>query len=379
MRNCLLIAGGGTGGHLMPGVAVAQAVRGMRPGVGVAFVSTGKDLERRVLAREGYRLITLKARALVGAGGLDKIKALAVLPGSVGRALGIIWREKPGAVLAVGGYAAFPLGVAAWLSGVPLAVQEQNASAGLTNRALGRLARQVFISFAPAASDFPAGRAMLTGNPVRPALLESAREAADARPDPARKFRVLILGGSQGASSINRAVTRALPRLAARRERLEFIHQAGERDLAKVRAAYAEHGFAAEVEAFFEDMGRLYGGAHLVVCRAGAGTLTEVAACRRAAVAVPYPHAAGDHQTINARAQVEAGAARLVADRDLNGETLAALLHEFLDQPALIPAMEAAARDQARPDAAAQIARHCLGLMAGGPDGCGGEHGGKHV
>lgn len=363
MARGLLIAGGGTGGHLFPGLAVAAACRAQEPGLELAFVNTGKALESQALSRAGYDLEPLAARAFRGAGLMGRLKSLAVLPGALLGARSILKRRRPALVLAVGGYAAFPLGVMARLGGVTLAVQEQNALPGLTNRLLGKVARQVFVSFPEAQAHFPARRSLLVGNPVRPDLLEAARQAAGQRPDPGERFRVLILGGSQGAHSLNQALCQALPLLAGQKARLHFTHQTGASDQALVQAAYAEQGFEAQVADFFEDMGRLYGLAHLVICRAGAGTLTELTACGRAGICVPYPHAAGDHQTKNAQSLVSAGAARLLPDGQLSGQAVASLLLELMDQPQVLRAMEERAQALGRPQAAQEIASRCLALI----------------
>jgi UDP-N-acetylglucosamine--N-acetylmuramyl-(pentapeptide) pyrophosphoryl-undecaprenol N-acetylglucosamine transferase len=363
MSGGLLIAGGGTGGHLFPGLAVAQALRAMRPELEVAFVSTGKALESQVLAGAGFDLEAIAAKAFRGAGWLGRFKSLAALPGALLSARAIIQRRRPALVLAVGGYAAFSLGLMARLMGVPLLVQEQNALPGLTNRILSLLAARVFISFQEAAAHLPSGKTFLTGNPLRAELLAQAREAAGQRPEPGQQFRVLVLGGSQGAKSLNQALVEALPLLGSRRERLFFTHQTGQKDQAEVEAGYGRHGFAAQVAAFFPEMGRLYGLAHLVICRAGAGTLTEVMACGRAALCVPYPFAAGDHQTKNALALAQAGAGRHLPQRDLKPATLAALIAEFMDRPQLLSAMEERSQALGRPRAAQDIAHECLAMI----------------
>lgn len=362
--RALLIAGGGTGGHLFPGVAVASELKALKPELNLAFVATGKALESEVLARAGYRLEPLSVRALRGAGLLDRVKALAALPRAVWQARRLLAKYRPGCVLAVGGYAAFPLGLAAWLGGVPLLVQEQNAVPGLTNRLLARLARRVFISFAAAAAHFPAGKSLLTGNPVRLELIEQARAAQAQRPDPTKTFRVLVLGGSQGAHSINVAVCAALPLLAERSGRLFIVHQTGAKDEAEAARAYEQAGqpgqALGQVAAFFQDVGRHYGLAHLCLCRAGAGTACELAAVGRAAVLVPYSFAAGDHQTANARALADSGAAVLIPNAELSGEKVAELIAGLMDAPARLARMEAAAAALGRPQAAREIALACL-------------------
>lgn len=363
MSHAVLIAGGGTGGHLFPGVAVAQELKAARPEITVAFVGAGRALEGDALARAGFASERLAVRAVRGAGLLGRIKALAVLPGAVLKARAIIKRYRPGLVMAVGGYAAFPLGVAAWLSGVPLAVQEQNAVPGLTNRMLLKLAKVVFAAFEQSMAELPPAKARFVGNPVRADLVAQARQAAEGRPENGEPFTLLILGGSQGAHSINQAMADAAPLLAERADRLRIIHQTGANDVAMVGEAYQQHGITAEVAAFFNDVGRCFGAAHLVLCRAGAGTLTEAAAVGRAVVAVPYPHAAGDHQTHNARAMEAAGAAKLIVDRDLDGAAAAGIITALMDDHPRRQAMEAAALAMAKPEAATEIANVCLALM----------------
>jgi len=357
----VLIAGGGTGGHLFPGMAVAGQMLRERPGLSLAFVNAGRPLESRVLAQAGYGQEVLPAKAFRGKGMLSRLAALAVVPGAVIKAVGLIRRRRPGLVLAVGGYAALPLGLAAWLCRVPLAVQEQNALPGLTNRVLGKVATVAFVAFAAASKHFPSGKSEFCGNPVRQELLEQAGQTE--REDPAQRFTVLVLGGSQGARSLNQAVTGALELLSERKGRMFFIHQTGESDAEWVRQAYQDAGFAAEVAPFFEQVGLCYGRAHLVLCRSGAGTVTEGLATGRAMICVPYPYAAGDHQRLNAQALVDAGAARLIPDAELNAETAARAIAELMDHADQRLAMEQSARQMARPQAARDIAGRCLELM----------------
>jgi UDP-N-acetylglucosamine--N-acetylmuramyl-(pentapeptide) pyrophosphoryl-undecaprenol N-acetylglucosamine transferase len=363
MSHAVLIAGGGTGGHLFPGLAVAAALRELDPELSLAFVSSGKALESRVLQEAGYHLEAIKVMALRGRGLWGRLKSLAALPRALWSALSIIRRYQPGLVLAVGGYAAFPLGVAAWLKGVPLAVQEQNAVPGMTNQALSKFAKMVFTSFPGVERHLPASKIRFKGNPVRLELIQRAEQAAGQRRDASQEFHLLVVGGSQGAHSLNQGMKHALPLLNAQAERLRVVHQTGPQDEAEVRAAYEAAGVQAEVSAFINDMGQAYGNAHLVICRAGAGTLTEVLCAGRAAVCVPYPFAAGDHQTANARSLVEADAALLVPDAEFNGERAAEIINQFMAEPHALARMEAKASELAKPQAAREIARDCLELM----------------
>lgn len=366
MSAAVLIAGGGTGGHLFPGLAVAGALRSLRPEMPVTFVSAGKALESDVLKRAGLPLEPLKASAFRGRGVMGRIKALAQVPPSVWRAMGLIKRHKPGLVLAVGGYAALPLGLAARIKGVPLAVQEQNASPGLTNRVLSKFADVVFTSFPGAENELPAAKCELMGNPVRAELLDQA--ATVQRPEPGDEFRVLILGGSQGAQSINKGVTAALELLTEHKDKLRFVHQTGQSDEQWVAEAYKTAGFQAEVKAFFQDVGKLYGWAHLIICRAGAGTLTEVMATGRACVAVPYPYAAGDHQMLNAKALQAQKAAKLIADSEFDAKTAAQAMNEFINDAEALYEIQRNALALAKPEAAKAIAKRCLEIMKEGAD-----------
>lgn len=365
MSASVLIAGGGTGGHLFPGLAVAAELKRLRPELRLAVVGAGRALEGELVARAGLNAERLKVRALRGQGLWGRLRALAVLPGAVWGALRLIRRYRPGLVLAVGGYAAFPLGLAAFLARVPLAVQEQNAILGMTNRALSRLARVVFVSFPGAGAGLPERKVLFTGNPVRPELLAQAEKHRVERPEATRRFNLLVLGGSQGARSINRALCAALPLLADLKDRLSLTHQTGRADLEEVRRAYNDSGLEHEVSDFFDDMGRRYALAHLVICRSGAGTVTELAAVGRAALCVPYPYSAGGHQEKNAAALAEAGGAQVIQDAELSGELVARRVREFMEQPARLAEMETAARSLGRPQAAERIAEHCLAIMEG--------------
>ncbi|MBN2885336.1 MAG: undecaprenyldiphospho-muramoylpentapeptide beta-N-acetylglucosaminyltransferase [Chromatiaceae bacterium] len=356
MGACIGIMAGGTGGHVFPALAVAEALRAA--GAEVFWIGTRQGLEARLAPAHGFEMEWIDFSGVRGKG----LATLARAPWRLGRAVAqsvrILRRRRPDVLLGMGGFVAAPGGLAARLLGVPLVIQEQNRVPGLTNRWLARLATRVFEGFP---GTFPAARgAEPSGNPVRRAILELpppvARWAARVGP-----LRLLVLGGSLGAQALNTTLAPALARLSAD-ARPQVRHQAGERTLEEARAAYAAAGVEAEVSAFIEDMAEAYAWADLVVCRAGALTLAELAAAGVGSVLVPFPHAVDDHQRANAAYLVEAGAARLIIQSDLSVERLAELLAELLGERARLLAMAEAARGLARPAATETIANACLEL-----------------
>jgi len=264
---------------------------------------------------------------------------------------------NPHLVLGMGGHSAGPAGVAAWLLGIPLALHEQNAIPGATNRYLSRLAAKIFVSFSACGDFFPRGRSLWTGNPIRPEFFEPGEPRADL------PFTVMITGGSQGARALNMAVLAGLPRLTDLKNRLAFLHLTGETDREAVAAGYREHGFAAKVAAFTPEVAAWMRRAHLLVCRAGASTLAELAAVGRAAILVPYPFAANNHQEFNARFLAESGAAEIIFNKDFTGEAFAGKINQFLTAPEHLANMEAASRKLAKPDAAKEIVAGCVALI----------------
>jgi UDP-N-acetylglucosamine--N-acetylmuramyl-(pentapeptide) pyrophosphoryl-undecaprenol N-acetylglucosamine transferase len=286
-----------------------------------------------------------------------RLRAWCGVPGHVLSARNRLKEIKPDLVLGVGGHASGPVGVAAWNLGIPLAIHEQNAIPGLTNRLLGRLARRVFLSFPDDAGYFAPDRTSWTGNPIR-------REFFNPLPPRAESpFTVLVMGGSQGAHHLNVEVLKALPLLKDHRERLHFLHLTGDADLDLVRQGYADAGFAAEVAAFTPEVAAWMGRAHLLVCRAGAGTLAELTALGRAALLVPYPFAANNHQEANARFLEKAGAAELILNKHFTGEVLADRIEQVWAQPERLKAAEDASLRLAKPRAAQEIVAGCLELL----------------
>lgn len=356
----LIVAGGGTGGHLFPGIAVAQLFLTRHPRNRVLFINAGRPLEVNVLARLGWPHATIPVEGIKGRGLWRQLNALAKIPGALRQSRALIQDFEPDGVLGVGGYSAGPVVLAAWMLGVPTALHEQNRLPGLTNRLLRRVVDRIYLTFADDTHRFDPRKALVTGNPVRDEIL-----ALGAKPKPSADpatFHLLILGGSQGARAINDAMMAALPRLADC-PGLQVVHQTGLEDEPAVARAYARAGIAATVRAFFNDMAEQYHRAHLIVCRAGATTVAEITAVGRAALFIPFPHAADDHQTGNARALVEAGAAEMVAQGDLNGDLLAERILDFVNQRQRLAEMAARALTLGRPEAALNIVNDLYQLM----------------
>jgi len=362
----LVIAGGGTGGHLFPGIAVAEEFLSRAEGNEVLFVGTERGIEARVLPRLGFPVEFIAAAGIRGKGGLSQLKGMTMLLYGYSQSRRILKEFRPDLVLGVGGYASGPVVLAARGMQIRRFIHEQNAIPGMTNKLLARVADEVFISLDESRSFFPKGKTLLTGNPVRKEILAGVGNPPQPPFDkggcpPGRgDFRLLIFGGSAGAHSVNQAVMAALPFLARFRERLSITHQTGENDLAEVREAYRREGFAAEVVPFIDDMAGAYRDATLVVCRAGATTIAEVTACGKACIFIPYPHAVDDHQRRNAEALLKKGAGFMLLEQELSGERLAQQIGELLETPALIESAGANARELARLDAARVIVDEML-------------------
>jgi len=353
----VVIAGGGTGGHLYPGLALADALAARA--VEVVYVGTANGIEARVVPETPYALHLLPGRQVRG-GGIAGAAAGALAAGrGLLRALVLLARLEPALVVGVGGYASVAVVLAAVLRRLPTLLLEQNVVPGAANRFLGRHARRVCVGFAAAVGAFPEGRAVHTGNPLRPGVL-----AARTRPPHAR-LGVLVFGGSAGAHRLNEATVEALAALGEEPRRWQVTHQTGTADRDSVRARYAALGLDVRVEPFIVDMGAAYTAADVVVGRAGAMTCSEVTAVGLPSILVPYPHAADDHQRRNAEVLVAAGAATMVLDRDLDGARLGTALREIAGDPARRLAMAERARALGRPDAADRVADACLGLMVG--------------
>lgn len=353
----VLIAGGGTGGHVFPMVAVADALRGEQSDVEVVFVGTGRGIETRVIGEAGERLELLDVLPLRGRGARGFVKgawrALMVLR----EARALVMRVKPDVVFSVGGYAAGPVTLAARACGVPVTLLEPNCVVGFTNRLLAPLVRRAYVCFPETRAAFRETQVRWTGVPLRARFEPSPYRAAD-------RVRVLVMGGSQGAQALNESVPRALAACMARHPEVEVVHQTGKDKDPAVRALYDELGIRSRVEVttFIDDVAGALAEADLVVERSGAGSLAELCAVGRAAVLVPYPHAADDHQRHNAQSLERDGAAVCVVQADASADRLESELERLLDDPRARAEMAARAADRGRPDAARDVARDLLEL-----------------
>jgi UDP-N-acetylglucosamine--N-acetylmuramyl-(pentapeptide) pyrophosphoryl-undecaprenol N-acetylglucosamine transferase len=357
----LAVAGGGTGGHIFPALAVAREFRRREPGARVLYLGTAGRLEERVVPREGpwVRFHGLRVRGLKGQGPLGAIAALALAARAFGECRREIAAFGADLLLGTGGYSSGPAALAARTLGIPVVLQEQNAVPGLTNRILARIARKVFIAFEPARRQFPEGRSVLAGNPVRDDALGAGGQVGNGP-----GLRLLVLGGSQGARGVNRLVAGALPLLAAAGCDLSFVHQSGEPERESVAAAYRSAGLDAEVATFFDAMGQRYGAADLVIARAGAGTIAEIAANGRPAILVPFPYAAGDHQRANARWLADRRGALIVEERGPDAPSeLARTITALAGDRERLRAMAQASAAVGVRDAASRIVDECRRML----------------
>ena len=353
----VILAGGGTGGHLFPGLAVAREFQRRDGRNEILFVGTEQGIEFRILPKEGFKLETLTVKGMKGRGLRGLIDALTGVPSSMLRSLRIIRAFRPDCIIGLGGYASGPLLLAGKLKGIRCAIMEQNLRPGFTNKFLARWVDRVFTAYSESAGHFPGARVVETGNPVRWQKLPQVQKSA--------KFSLLVFGGSAGARRINFAFVDALKRLVELAGAMRVTHQTGQADYTAIKNAYAALPFEAEVTPFIDKMDEVYAKADLVVCRAGATTVAEITAFGKAAILVPYPYAIYDHQRGNARALQDRGAADMILDQDLTGEVLAARIRAYFSDRERLARMAGAARALGRPEAAARIVEESYGLVTG--------------
>src|SRR5438874_6016129 len=360
----VVIAGGGTGGHLYPGIAVARELLARRADAEISFAGTSKGIEARVVPREGFPLDVIRSGGLKGKSIVDRARGASLLPASLLDAWRVLSRRRPDLVIGVGGYSSGPVVLIAALRGIPTMLLEQNAVPGLTNRLLARFVRAAAVTF-DSTRLFFGPKAFVSGNPVRPEFIGTAGPGKESDIDAGSDHgaRLLVFGGSQGAHAINMAMVEAAAELAAGSSHLHLTHQTGERDVEMVRAAYRQAGLEADVEPFLYDMGRQLGQADVIVCRAGATTLAEITAAGKAAILVPLPTTTDDHQHRNAEALAAKGAAEVLLQQEMTGAVLAERLLALAADRERRMRMSAAARSLARPDAARVIVDRALELV----------------
>ena len=369
---CVLMSGGGTGGHLYPGIAVARELRRRRPGARIVFAGTGRGAEARTVNDQGFEHVLIRSAGLKGTSWPARVRGFSLLPVSAWDAWRVLGRVGPDLVIGLGGYSAGAVVLLAALRRIPTMVLEQNVKPGITNRLLAPVVSAAAVSHDATLPQFR-GKGFVAGNPVRPEFFEPTASEAPPGPPPApptpRPLHVLVLGGSQGAHAINLAMTAAAPVLAASGVALAVTHQTGRRDQGPVQEAYVRAGVPARVAPFFQEMADIMRRADVVVSRAGATTLAELAASGRPSLLVPLPGAADGHQQANAEVLAERGAAEVLPEAGLSGERLAARVLALAGDDERRRRMAAAARTLARPRAVSVIVDRAEGLIgeAGSP------------
>jgi UDP-N-acetylglucosamine--N-acetylmuramyl-(pentapeptide) pyrophosphoryl-undecaprenol N-acetylglucosamine transferase len=347
----LMIAGGGTGGHIYPAIAIAREWLSRDPSRRVVFVGTERGLEKTIVPKAGFPLELISVGGLKGKGALETIRNLFRLPVGFAQAFRLIGKHRPSAVLGVGGYASGPGLMAAKLRGVSTIIHEQNAFPGVTNRVLAKFVKAVVVAFAEAAPRLKREDAIVTGNPIREEFFRASKQPSNAATQ-----KLLVFGGSQGSRILNDTMIGALLFLAHLRNQLEIVHQTGPNELAKVQAAYHASAFPdARVVPYLDPIANEIAAADLVVCRAGAMTVGELAAVGRAAILIPFAAATNNHQEMNARVVEQAGGAIVITESELTPERLARVIGEVIADPERTQRMGAAAKSLATPEATKRI------------------------
>ncbi|MCE5195296.1 MAG: undecaprenyldiphospho-muramoylpentapeptide beta-N-acetylglucosaminyltransferase [Nitrospiraceae bacterium] len=359
----VIIAGGGTGGHVFPGLAIAEELKKRHKDVEITFVGTEQGIEARIIPREGYSIKFLRADKFVGMSILRKLKGICGLFISIMDSCKMFRELKPDVVIGVGGYASVAPVFTAFIRSIPNMIVEQNSVPGLANKILGKFTGAIGVTYQESISYFPKQKTYLTGNPIRERILKGSKEAAYSIFSLEKnKFTIFIFGGSLGARSINMAMIEAFGYMTDIKNNVQFLHQTGERDYEYIREAYRKWGMRGTVVPFIFQMAEAYAVSDIVISRAGATTLAELTAVGKPSILIPYPHAAGFHQDINATKLYEMKAAKMILDKQLKGELLAANIKElFLNQNAR-QEMEKYSRAFGRPDAAQKIVDIAMSL-----------------
>jgi len=360
MKRKVVIAGGGTGGHLFPGIALAKALKRNDMTLEITFVGTKQGIESKVLPKEGFKLKTIISSGLLGKRGINRWVSWSKLPVGATQSICFLIRNRPNLVVGVGGYVSAPLVFSAWLLRIPILIHEQNAFPGMANKWLGKIADKVAVSYKESKQFFSKKKVEVTGNMIHEKLCQPREEFPPPLKQP---FEVLILGGSQGAHSINMAMVEALDLLSDRKERLHITHQTGDADYENVKKQYAAKGFSANVMSFVTDMPMRYRLASLVICRSGATTLAEITAAGRVSFLIPFPYAANNHQEHNARIIETASAGEVILDKEISGERIAKSIKKAMDEPENLQRMENNSYRLGSRDATEKVRKICLELM----------------
>ena len=361
----VIIAGGGTGGHLFPGIAIAQEFMARNAENSVLFVGTGKPFEISILSETGFAHKRITAEGFKGRGVWQQLVSILKVPKGIIESILILKGFKPHIVIGVGGYSAGPLVVGAWLLEIKIVLHEQNILPGITNRILSRFADRICVSFEETIMGVTPKKIRFTGNPVRKEIVQCAetiRNTGIKASKKEKKFTILILGGSQGAHSINMALLESLEHLE-NRENMFFVHQTGAQDEIQVKRRYDEHGIENDTRAFFKDIACQYQSADFIICRSGATTVAEIKAIGKGVIFIPFPFAADNHQVLNARSLEKAGAAEMILEKDLSGKILAERINYYVQRPVAVQQMALRSRDLGRVDAAAMIVDDCYDLI----------------
>jgi UDP-N-acetylglucosamine--N-acetylmuramyl-(pentapeptide) pyrophosphoryl-undecaprenol N-acetylglucosamine transferase len=355
----VIIAGGGTGGHVFPALAIAEEFVRRNERNKVLFVGTKRGLERRVLHDGTFPIHFIDIEGIRGKGWRGVLRGALKIPGSIVQSWRIIRDFDPHIVIGVGGYASGPAVFAAHLMGVKTAIAEQNARPGFTNRILGRFVDRIFLTFPDRNRVFPEKKVAVAGNPVRSGFIAEGEK----KKEKGGTFTLLVFGGSQGASSINMAVMKALQYMEGIKDGLKIIHQTGERDFEEVSNAHREHRIDAKALPFITDMAEAFNEANLLICRAGATSIAEITALGKAAILIPYPFATGNHQELNAKTLVDAGAAEMIVEDELSGRALFEMIEKLYRAPGRIETMEKMSKSLGNIKAASNIVDECLRLI----------------
>jgi len=360
----IILAGGGTGGHVYPGIAIARRLKVLMPDTRIVFVGTAEGIEAKVVPREGFELRFIRSEGMVGYDIFRKIRALIKLILSFRDSFRILREIRPDVVLGLGGYSSGAVLLTASMMRIPTMIHEQNSIPGTTNRILGRFVRRIAVTYHESMSFFPAHKTHLTGNPVREEIRQGDRERGYRLFNLDRAcFTIFVFGGSRGASNINHAVVEALTYLRDYREKIQFLHQTGEHDLEAVRQMYHHHGFKGTVTPFIHDMADAYAVADIVISRAGATTLAELTACGKPAILIPYPFSASDHQVSNAKKLHKMGAALMILDNELNGKILSDHIRYLIEDTDALGDMERISRSLGGHDAAKKVIDVMMGII----------------